>query len=62
MRIDAAGMLSVYAVGIDRVPRRWKDATNSNGALVEPDDPSATPPHQIERMVVSGIAASPGPL
>jgi hypothetical protein len=59
MRIDAAGVLTLYAVGIDRVPRRWKDSKNPIGALVEPDDPSATPPHLIERIVIAGDGASP---
>jgi hypothetical protein len=52
MRIDAAGVLTLYAVGIDRVPRRWKDTENPSGAHVEPDDPSATTPHLIERIVI----------
>jgi hypothetical protein len=59
MRIDAAGALTVYAVGIDRVPRRWRDSKNPIGALVEPDDPSATSPHLIERIVIAGDGASP---
>lgn len=58
LRIDATGVLTIYPIGIDRVPRRWKDARNSSGALVEPDDPSATPPHLIERIVVSGKPAT----
>jgi hypothetical protein len=52
MRIDAAGALTIHAVGIDRVPRQWKGASNPIGALVEPDDPLATPPHLIERIVI----------
>lgn len=53
MRIDAAGALTLYAVGIDRVPRRWKDEASPDGALAQPDDASATPPHLIERIVIS---------
>ena len=57
MRIDTAGALTLYAVGIDRVPRRWKDTKSALGALVEPDDSSASLPHLIERIVISGAAA-----
>jgi hypothetical protein len=53
MRIDSSGALTIFAVGIDRVPRKWKDATNPNGSPVEPDDASATPPHLIEHIVIS---------
>jgi hypothetical protein len=54
MRIDATGTLSLYAIGVERVPRRWKDANKTDAALVEPDDPSSTAPHLIERIVISG--------
>lgn len=42
MRIDAQGGLTLYAIGIDRVPRRWK------GSVA--DDPRATAPHLIEKV------------
>jgi hypothetical protein len=50
MRIDAAGALTIYAAGIDRVPRKWKVADAPTGPLVVPADPSATPPHLIEQI------------
>lgn len=46
LRIDARGGLTIYAIGIERVPRRWK--TVRDGTAVVPDDPRATPPHLIE--------------
>jgi hypothetical protein len=57
MRIDSAGALTLYAVGIDRVPRQWRDTKSTPGALIEPDDPAASPPHLIE-IVFSGTAAA----
>jgi hypothetical protein len=59
MRIDTAGALTLFAVGIDRVPRRWKDTKSAVGALVQPDDPSASPPHLIEQIVISGTRRCP---
>jgi hypothetical protein len=58
MHIDAAGRLTLYAVGIDRVPRHWKAAERPAGATVEPDDASATPPHLIERIEIPLIRAT----
>jgi hypothetical protein len=52
MRIDAAGRLTLYAVGIDRVPRQWKAADRPASALIEPNDASATAPHLIERIEI----------
>jgi hypothetical protein len=54
LRIDPTGVLSLYAIGIDRVPRRWKAAGGTGNALIEPDDPSATAPHLIEQIVIGG--------
>lgn len=54
MKISADGTLTIYPVGIRRVPRRWKA-----GGLVSamsPDDPRATVPTLIEEpIVVQGI-------
>jgi hypothetical protein len=43
LRITAEG-LTIFPVGIDRVPRKWK----TEGNRVEPDDPQATAPRIIE--------------
>lgn len=62
MHIDATGQLTVYAVGIDRVPRRWKNAARAGGALVEPAEGSSTPPHLIEQIGISAPARPAEPL
>ncbi|MBI3698074.1 MAG: hypothetical protein HY238_24960, partial [Acidobacteria bacterium] len=51
LRIDAGGNLTIFPVGLRRVPRRWKEATGGVSQL-EPDDPQATPPRLIEAPVV----------
>jgi hypothetical protein len=58
MHIDAAGRLTLYAVGINRVPRQWKTAAGAGGALLSPADKSATPPHLIERISIPAAPAS----
>jgi hypothetical protein len=49
LRIDKEGLLTVYPVGLERVPRRWKP-TNAGPytPAYEPDDPQATEPTLIE--------------
>jgi Calcineurin-like phosphoesterase len=51
LHIDSAGRLTIYPIGIRRVPRRWR-ATSDPGGLdtseVAPDDPRWTPPVLIE--------------
>lgn len=48
------GTLTIYPIGIERVPRRWKEtgSTSPYEPQLEPDDPSATLPHLIEPPVV----------
>jgi hypothetical protein len=53
LRITKNG-LTIYPVGIDRVPRKWKQT----GEGTMPDDPAATPPKLIERPVVLGEIAT----
>jgi hypothetical protein len=48
LRIDAAGDLAIFPIGIERVPRRWRAAANPAPSRIEPDDPRATPPSLIE--------------
>ena len=48
LRIDAAGALTIHAIGIDRVPRRWRGPVKRP----EPDDPRATAPRLIDRVTL----------
>lgn len=49
LRIDPDGELRVYPVGLERVPRRWKESQAGPYApAYEPDDPRATEPVLIE--------------
>jgi hypothetical protein len=45
MKIDARGDLTIYAFGIERVPRRWTQD-------LAPADSRATAPHLIEKIVL----------
>lgn len=52
LRIDASGELTVYPIGVERVPRRWKASESGPyGPRWEPDDPRATEPLLIEEPV-----------
>lgn len=54
LRIAKDGSLTIFPIGIERVPRRWK-ATASPSVYdpqLEPDDARATLPHLIEPPVV----------
>ena len=48
LRIDAAGALTIHAIGIDRVARRWRGPVERP----EPDDPRATAPRLIDRVIL----------
>lgn len=52
IKIDSKGTLTIYPIGIKRVPRKWK-ACNSNqsGPCMLPDDPKATFPELIEQPI-----------
>ena len=50
LRIDAAGALSLFAIGIDRVPRKWSE---QNQAM----DPRATRPRLIEQLTMTPLGA-----
>jgi hypothetical protein len=55
LRIDRAGDLTIYPVGIRRVPRKWKRNDDARGARLVPDaerDPRATPPALIEPPII----------
>ena len=49
LHIDPAGALCIYPIGIDRVPRRWRTA--SDGRVIG-DDPAATAARLIEPPIV----------
>lgn len=54
LKIDKAGDLTIYPIGIWRVPRRWR-RNNTAGAGIVPDyekDPAATAPTLIEPPIV----------
>jgi len=52
LRIDAAGVLTIYAIGIDRVPRRWHAAHREGNATFTAADGDATAPRLIDRVSV----------
>jgi hypothetical protein len=52
MRIDAAGTLTLYAIALDRVPRRWREAQRNGEDTLVADDARATAPRLIDRVQV----------
>lgn len=49
LRIDPDGSLTVFPVGVERVPRQWKKThAGPYAPAFEPDDPRATEPFLIE--------------
>ena len=50
LRIDAAGTLTIYAIAIDRVPRRWRATQRGGEATFEADDPRASAPRLIDKV------------
>lgn len=50
LRIDKGGGLTLFGIGIDRVPRKWKDVLRSSLRSQAPDDPRATPPRLIDKV------------
>lgn len=52
LHIDAEGTLTIYPIGIQRVPRKWKRSTKSKGPAYVPNDAKATAPELIEPPVV----------
>jgi hypothetical protein len=60
IRIDREGRLTIYPVGIRRVPRDWKRRPEgAAGPELVPDDPRATGPELIEPPVVIRHQADP---
>jgi hypothetical protein len=52
LRIDAAGGLTIHSIGIDRVPRRWREAQRNGKQTMEADDARATAPRLIDKVEV----------
>jgi hypothetical protein len=52
LRIDTAGVLTIYAIAIDRVPRRWRPAVRNGEKTQEAADPRASEPRLIDRIEV----------
>lgn len=52
IKITPAGEMSIYPIGIRRVPRQWKRRESSaTGSCMVPDDPKATHPELIEKPI-----------
>jgi hypothetical protein len=52
LRIDPDGSLTVYPVGVERVPRKWKKThAGPYAPAYEADDPKATEPRLIEEPI-----------
>lgn len=54
LRIDSAGNLTIFAIAIDRVPRRWRATVRAGTATLEPDDARASRPRLIDEVEVRG--------
>ena len=52
LNIDKNGKLTIFPIGIRRVPRKWKPTEQSHGSIFVPDDPKATLPELIEEPIV----------
>jgi hypothetical protein len=48
LRISAAGRLTIHAIALDRVPRRWRAARRAGEETQEPDDARASQPRLID--------------
>jgi hypothetical protein len=52
LKIDRAGDLTIYPIGIRRVPRKWRRNDGPSGAGLLPDDEAATPPALVEPPII----------
>jgi len=57
LRIDAAGELTIHAIGIDRVPRAWSEHHSGGRSRIQPRDRAATPPRLIEMLTLRPLGA-----
>ncbi len=56
-RIEPDGVLRLFAVAIDRVPRRWRHRSKNERERLEPFDAGATAPRLIEMANVRSAGA-----
>jgi hypothetical protein len=52
LHINERGDLTIYPIGLRRVPRKWKPRTGTTGPEMVPDDNRATEPELIEPPIV----------
>jgi hypothetical protein len=48
LKIDAAGHLTIYAIALDRVPRRWRTTVRAGVETLVADDARATAPKLVD--------------
>jgi hypothetical protein len=53
LRIDPAGRLSIFVIGIDRVARRWRKERIDGDTTLVPASTQHTPPHLVEVVEVT---------
>jgi hypothetical protein len=58
LHINEAGDLTIYPIGLRRVPRRWQARAGAAGAGLVPADPAATEPELIEPPIVMQAAGT----
>ena len=58
LHIDKEGTLTIYPIGIRRVPRKWKERNGQTGPELVPDDPRAKDAELIELPIVMKRAAT----
>ncbi len=52
LRIDARGALTIFAIAIDRVPRRWRPAQRNGEPTMQATDARASAPRLIDKVEV----------
>ncbi|HWP53005.1 MAG TPA: hypothetical protein VN476_02670 [Pyrinomonadaceae bacterium] len=52
LKIDEQGRLTIFPIGIRRVPRKWRASDQTSGPIFIPDDPKATGPELIDGPIV----------
>jgi hypothetical protein len=52
LRVTPDGTLTLYSIGIDRVPRRWRESTRDGAPTTTAHDVRATPPRLIDKVIV----------